>query len=520
MSTESFKFPSTLPIDITFFNAESLSPQKLNNIFNYIKQAVYSLEMFIGNGVDYNIQTKEHKTLIGNLTNIIGHTAGNIYIPFNYLGTIESIYKRYCSTNGNIGNSIIKTKQNADYDKENDCLHITGEVNIPILKSFSNDVIFDIFFSISKDDGISDSNNAVSCIINSSNYSVLENRDITNETNIITRTNMADDFTGDMPYYTSYTISRTNGSTSDEESTFINYITLKNNNPDTYTFKIYAMSLYEIFKDASAEDLHTSRTPFTQLNNTSCAFSIESDSTLLSSSKWSLNSFTSIGLDHKSYITCKKPCKWSNRSYNEEGYLCSVINSDVSLDSICIGNTYDIYIDNGYSMKDKTGKPVCAGTYSQSNLGYIINQLLIPFESNDESIKLEYNNTYNGESSPNYMILQSPMNMYKNKSGSFKLHPFAITYQTDSALIEQGKLYIYNTMMTSGNPIYWDSKFFATTRADMVKIISSKIAVGSVNGESNKYLVISNDNGIAESLDSALNRNDNHVVRNIAVYGD
>lgn len=497
------KFPSTLPIDITFFNAESLSPAKLNNIFSYIRNGAYSIEMFLGNGIDYGDVNYEDKKLIGNLSNIIGSTDGNVYAKFNLLGTNYNLYKKYFSTYDYTGIKKLKTYEHGSYSKETDILYVIEEVNIPVMKD--GPLLFGIHYEIRKKyDGVIDSETAVKCTINT----ISGNPENTNSKEIISSTS-TDSGVGDTKFIPSYT------SMVIPENNYLSHITFKNNNPEQFDFMIYSMYVID-----PTSELY----PISLKSSLNAGYDNVTDSG--SWSQFHLNAFNTIGLDHPSYITCKRPCKWSKRTYNSENTLCNCVAlvDGSNKEGYCIGNTYDLYVYNpSDNIIDKKGIPICAGTFELSGLGYEIFEDLIPKDETGQTT-LSYDNLYNGIETPSFLVMQSPLSMYTDKYGTLKFHPFVLYRDTSSDLaglhIQQGDIFVYDTQNTTRNSIIWDAKFFATQHSDIVLAISDKITPGSINGGYSRYLLLTNAIGLSEASMFNANIQDVRLNKNIAVYGD
>lgn len=503
MSTQSFKFPATIPIDITFFNAESVSPSKLNNIFNYIKNAAYSIEMFLGNGVDYDIVLNANKKLTGNISNIIGITAGNVYIPHNRIDIIYSLYKKYCSTYLNVGNIKYNTYENASYNKDGDYLEILSEVNIPVMRKFDNAAVIGIHYCVTAEFELVEDSDYIECVVYTN---IITDNGIDGDKQsdeviyLVDTTRTKKVYRNDIPHHSSINI---------PAGRFIRYIGLKNKASDIYSFKVHSLYISEYLSSDDDEELLISgKLPKT------LDFSNDLDSNpyiTLQSDMGSvpLNHFYSIGLDHKVFMACMKPCKWSKSSYNINGVLCDKFSDEGS----CIGNTYDIYIDNGENIDSKLGIPVCAGTYRAQSSSYIIDDDLLPSNGVTD---IQYDNSYDGEESPQFLTMQSPLSLYRNKFGTFKYHPFMISYKSDGQPLEQGRIMIYDALATNGNHVVWDAKLISTLRSDIVRVITSKMTSGNVN----KYLTLSGDVGLSDMIGYHVNESNTKLEKNVAVYSD
>lgn len=498
MGIQNFKFPVTIPIDITFFNAESLSPSKLNAIFNYIKNATSSIEMFIGNGIDFDITDTYNKRLIGNLSNAIGRMAGTIYKPYNKIDLTYSLYKRYFSTYSNKGNLITNTFHNAEYH-DDDYILVNNEVCVPINRSFDKKVIVGIHYTIKKKiSGTPDSSSTISCYIyTNGSTSVSEDPNSDTPIPLVTTTALTDilaskKYIKDIPH---------NNNTIIEAGTFIDYISFDNKDTSKFEFKIFAIYIAEITDTQTQDNLTKLDVPI-NVNLQITGKSIGSASALV---PVPYNNFYSIGLDHKSYITCQLPCKWSKSEYNIEGLVCD----KVTVLGSCIGNTYDIYIDNGAELNSKLGVPVCAGSYTNAG----IYPELLPH--NGVSL-VKYEASYSGIEIPPFFVLQSPLSLYNNKPGTFKYHPFSLINQIDGQAIPQGKLMIYDANASDGSHVIWNTRFNSTNRPDIVKVTSKSVSPGNYK----KYLVLSSETGIADMNLTILKNKSDNISRNIAVYSD
>lgn len=499
MSTQSNKFPATIPIDITFFNAESVSPSKLNNIFNYIKNATYSIEMFLGNGIDYNTTMAAHKKVIGNLSNAIGQVAGAIYKPYNRIDYMYAIYKKFCSTYGNVGNKKYNNFENANYDSEGDSLIIIDSVNIPIMRSFKNDVVVGIHYTVKTD--VTDISDDITCILYATEIDS-PNGDSEEDTEvfIVADTSMEMDYEEEIPHNASIIL---------PANTFIKYIKFTNKNSNIYRYKVYSIYLTEILEEEEEDKLKELDIPFT--SQIQCVGKQYYANMQVQGGNFvPLNQFYAIGFDHPSYITCMKPCKWSKESYNNLGVSCNKSTSE----GVCIGNTYDIYIDNGDDLEEKTGIPVCAGTYRAQSSQYLIKEDLLPTDGS--GTQLQYNSSCNGTENPQFLTMQSPLSIYKNKFGTFKYHPFSLTTQTDAQSMAQGRVMVYDALADDGNHVIWDAKSVSTLRSDIIRVISSKIT----SGNHKKYLILSGDIGIADMNLTMANETNNKIEKHVAVYSD
>lgn len=468
----SHKFPVTLPIDITFFNAESLSPLKLNTIFNYLKMASSSTELYLGNGIDYDVTDDVKKKLICNISNLIGDVSGNIYMPYNHVKSIYTIYKNYCSTYGNSGVISENSTEHAIYNGETDSIEIIGNINIPISKMFNSQVVIGIHYSLSNDS--STNYTQMKCSVHS--IATGADGDIAVETTVINNINLA-------------TISKNNNRILSHKNitlpadTFISHIEFNNNVQLTGTH-LYIHSIYLIEQNGTA--------------GIGPVFESLSGSTSANIST-PLNSFYAIGKTHKTLYICKQPCKWSDSAYNSDLSQCPYR----TLTSSCIGNTYDIFVDTGVSIGNKLGIPVCGGLYSGGNIdGTLITS---PYS---------YSTAYNGGASPSHYVMQSPLLNYKNKQHSIKYVPISMSINTIGAL-ESAEGYVYDLKSPGRSPILFDALLEGTDRPDIIQV-KNKV----LQSDLNRYIFISSDIGISQMINALLDMVSSTINRSVAIYAD
>jgi hypothetical protein len=485
MSNE-YKFPITLPIDISFFNAESLSPAKLNNIFEYIKSANYSIEMFIGNGIDYNITNDLSRKLIGNITNALGDVAGNIYMPYNLLDTLKALYKDFGSVYANTGSNKYNTNEHIQYNSINDCIIIKDTVNIPINCTFDCDVTIGIQYSTNIKN--SSNPNNISCIVYTVDNTIVDDNERLSQVTLLNNATITSANSENVICHRNIII---------PSGVFIYYIEFKNLDQNNIKFNIFDLYITKNISDTAEY-------------NSPVLFSIKSALQSLPINNIPLNSFYAIGKDHSSYIVVQRPCKWSDASFNANSYTCS----KAVASGACIGNTYDIYVDNGQDIKDKIGIPVCGGTIATTSVLNNVDASLLP--TNGTGTQLQYNSTYDGNSSPSFYILQSPLLTYKNKQGALKYHPLALIRSGNIGSLPEGRLNLYDTDVTSGNPVLFSTKFTTTSRPDIIKAFNTNIIPGNYN----KYILLGSDIGIGEMNNEMLKVKSEKVLRTVSVYTD
>jgi hypothetical protein len=486
------KFPTTLPIDITFFNAESVSPVKLNSIFSYLKVANYSIEMFLGNGIDYNVTENIRKKLIVNLSNVIGDVSGNVYMPYNYIETIYNIYKKYCSTYGGVGAEKYKTTQHAIFYREKDCIEVLDVINIPVNRSFANDVLVGIIFSISTTESRPFINTKCSVYTIGTNGSS-DNESLTENIIINNASIPTDDLTDLIPLNPDIL---TNLNVTITADTYISHIELNNifsaSNLHLYIHSIYITEV----KSQVAQGSHIATLKSSSSSSVSTPY----------------NSFYALGKDHSSLYICRQPCKWSHIAYNtavSPNNICAYATAS----GACIGNTYDIFVDTNTTIENKIGEPVCGGTIK--NLNQSIHNTLVPYKSGNSGAYYKYEIDYNVSDPPMFIVMQSPLLTYYDKQHSLKYHPISMI-RSDVGTTEIGEAYVYNFKAASGNPIIVDAKILTTARADIVKAVTTKISTM----DNNKYIFISSDIGISQMINSMLNVTSMILGRSISVYAD
>jgi hypothetical protein len=448
------KFPTTLPIDINFFNAESLSPIKLNSIFEYLKMANTSIEVFLGNGIDYDATTPEKRKLIGNISNLIGDVAGNIYMPYNYFGTVYSLYKSYCSSNGNTGSSVKGTYEHAKYNSVDDSIEIIGDINIPVNRSFKYNTTIGIHYSMIPNG--SPNTGLIQCYVAKISG---ENDVTTTNTNIITNIAVS---AGNTIQNAEITV---------PSGTFISHIRLSNSVNANLKFNVY--SLY------------------------------------LCKSTVSTNAFYALGKDHKSLYVCGRTCKWSHASYNavSGGATCPYI----AVSGACIGNTYDIYSDDGTTIASRSGIPVCGGT--ESIAGHTISNSLVTYKNGVSGDQYQYETTYVGVT-PSHYVMQSPLISYTEKNNIIKYKPTLMTNTVST--LSQSEAFVYDFKSTSGSPILFNATIVGTGRKDIVKIYNTSLNVN----DNNKYIFISSEIGISQMINAMVELASLTTNRTIAVYAD
>jgi len=113
----SYMFTKLLPKDVSFVRGESPSPDKLNGIFNQLSSAMFVLESFLGNGIDYRITDDGDRKMLFNLSSAIGRV-DKLYKPTNRLPDLRRIFKKYGGVYGT-------------WDSINKTLEFTGPVMTP-----------------------------------------------------------------------------------------------------------------------------------------------------------------------------------------------------------------------------------------------------------------------------------------------------------------------------------------------------------------------------------------------------
>lgn len=466
------KFPTTLPIDIHFVNAESVSPIKLNNIFNYIKVASYSIEMFLGNGIDYGATNTaidlSKRKVISNLANVIGDVSGNIYSPNNLLDNMYSLYKQWFSTFGNLGSTYNITNEHASYNSEEDSILIKQDINIPILRSFEFDVQVGIIYSIVVTGGYDNTK------IHFEYSKILENDTITTVSILNNSTIPSMLFNNnELMAHASSTLSA---------GEFLSHLSFKNTLTSGCSIKIHSLYI-----TADNDVVVDSKKLFS--------------SSLI---KYPYNTTYSISKYDDNKFICKLPCKWSDSLFNTEGELCP----HATVTGMCIGNTYDIYVDNNVALKDKTGRVLC-GSALEIQAGGI-----------DPSIKptRTYSTDYTGltENRPSYYVFQSPLFKTK-KQKLIKYVPILMTSVITPEFLQTGTAFIYDTKSTSGNPIIDDVSIKTSTRHDIVAVYPNLKTLFTV---SDRYLFLSSEMSMSIMLSKMLEITQTINNRSTSVYAD
>lgn len=113
----SYMFTKLLPKEAAFVRGESPSPDKLNGIMNQLNSAMFMLESFLGNGLDYRVTTDSERKMLYNVSSAIGKT-DKLYKPANKIPNLERIDKRFAGSYG-------------AYNSTDKTLTVTGKFPIP-----------------------------------------------------------------------------------------------------------------------------------------------------------------------------------------------------------------------------------------------------------------------------------------------------------------------------------------------------------------------------------------------------
>jgi len=92
--SETQSFSRLLPKETRFITGENPSPIKLSASFNQIENAFYTVESFLGNGIDYHVTDQNNKKMLFNLSSAIGRT-DKLYKPINLVPSLDFINRTW-----------------------------------------------------------------------------------------------------------------------------------------------------------------------------------------------------------------------------------------------------------------------------------------------------------------------------------------------------------------------------------------------------------------------------------------
>jgi hypothetical protein len=491
-----YKFPDTLPIDITFFNAESLSPIKLNAIFNYIKMAQFSIETFLGNGIDYGagVNDFDKRRIIGNLSNIIGECAGKIYVPFNYFGSTYTLYKQYGSTHYHKGCTYDDTVEHASFDEETEALIIKQKFNIPIGRKFDSETTIGM------------------------HYRIVGGGDYANISVIVYLDSNDDD-----PCRTS--------EVSTDECFLFDQVPLLTSLSESLQALVGLndINILDHISVSIPANKYISHIQFSNTIDSNIALHVHSLYLTYDDSVYRMSSFGSTGIESSKPLNTmyavekhsplkhisRRPCMWSEDGLNEfqeQCPLCTRIGG-------CIGNTYDIYVGNDIAIENKFGTIVCGGTIKES-AGKVHNSL-VPYKSGSSGDYYTYSSEYNFANaalSPDYFVVQSSLYSI-NKDHILRFHAIFISSNDDK--IRPGESIIYDIDSTGGNPMLNDATMWpvfdsiGTVQYDAMKAVHKRLLESD-----SRFMVLSSEVGITNMFDKLIRIKSNINNKTLSVYAD
>jgi len=214
------------------------------------------------------------------------------------------------------------------------------------------------------------------------------------------------------------------------------------------------------------------------------------------------NVATSMPLDQDKFWTVKAPCL---HAYTNDG-LCSV-----STCQFCIGNTYDLYIeDSSLDDASRFGLPVCGGDYFTS----------VPDELKPDAADSSITYTpYDPAGSVKTYAMQSSLLM-TSKGFMAKYRPFAafdpVKYSAGDP-ISKNESVIYDKL-AAYSPVFYDIILYATSRPDIIYLSDIKNEV--VPNTNDRYFAVGGAYSVTSLLSDILKYLSDQQKPTTAVYAD
>lgn len=458
-------FQKLLPVNIKFFQGESPSPTKLNGIFNYIQASYYVLESFLGNGIDYGVTVLKNRKMVFNLSSTIGQ-AGNLYKPTNRLGSLTHIHRFFSALHNDSGEETTfgdsLHSEHANYVEGDgvlgEYLEILDQINIPINIQGKNGENFQ-FGIVYKGSGV------VRIVFSDFTYEEI---------------NCSAPAQDELKIKTTITT-----------ESFINHISFI----PTADFKVFSTWLVETTETLLTDDSNFANLGEKNTFNVGCAIPVDN------------------GLDgNEAFWKIGSPCVHS---------LDTATNKcDKRTSSYCMGNTYDIYVDqtNTGTPWAPVGQPICAG-----NVGLTIDDLykgeissdLMP--KNDLAEDLKYTPIAYDASSVNVILTIQSCLLMKSKPYMTKFRPFAAHNLISGGVLTKNESCLYD-LSANYNPIKYDITLRSAGRPDILYVLDTKRALEE--GTYNQVSVIGGSYNISAMLKDILTHVGERETPQPAVYSD
>jgi hypothetical protein len=471
MSNE-YKFRKVYPADaVQWYNGEQPTPAKFTGIFQYVNAAFFSIESFIGNGLDYDKPGEDMDRYSQvNLSTAMGHMS-KVYSSLNKLAPLHAIAYKFAITDQLDVADKVYFDGGTQEAPGSQGVKILSNFSIPIGQSFQEDIYICMNFK-SKGAGVP----IVAAWFDTLGAQQLMDMSAPAVVKATLNNNLSKQ-TDHVLKYTSMKI---------VAGTYIEALHFDINTADE--FWIFSLSMI-----ADKEGLKV----ITDYKS--------SDST---SHVMPLNEMYSMGIDSKSIDGV------NNQSYAYQLRCVYAGVCDKAISINCIGNTYDFYVNDGYSIKYKTGKPKCAGKTYNNYGANSVDASILP-QTNPEIPLKKYEYTPNAVETPNMVIFQSPM-YCQDRVDLLKYHPIFISSEIDGMAIGNGLNAVYDVQSTA-SPLVETSMLFSCDRADMARMANNDndIMLDTID----RYYIIGGKFGVADMINKSVN-NDHASNRTIAVYAE
>lgn len=455
-------FQKLLPININFVTGESPSALKLTGIFNYIQASYFILESYLGNGIDYGVQSLSERKMMFNIASTIGAT-GNIYKPLNKLTSISSIHKNFGALHTNEGNEVLfgdtlhiqHTEHVVGDGVLGEYLSILDELNIPVAQedNFGNGHQFGIIYKgsgtikIFNGDGLY---TEVTCTAPAQNE------------------------------YVQKTIPL-----SDAYVDFINIV-------PSVDFKIYSIWLTDNTDGLLSNDGFAANNGEEFIYNVACSIPVDN------------------GLEsNESFWKIAPPCIHSLPE--------TVDKCDLRTCSKCIGNTYDIFVDQTSvgSPWTPVGQPICGGDVGlgqASNIQGEINASLVPAGGK------KYTPVVYNEQSVNVIYTLQSCLLMKSKPYMIKFRPFACHEKLNAEITLPKNGSVLYDMNASYNPIKYNITLRSAGRPDIIYVhdVQKELIANSYN----KINIIGGSYSLSSMLYDILKALGEKQSPQVSVYAD
>ena len=482
-----YKFPKVYPVDsVTFFNGEQPTPAKFTGIFRYINAAFFSIESFMGNGLDFNKPGpgKDRYNIL-NLSTSLGHT-DKIYSSLNQLDRLYDITYRYAHTDQE------DVLDKASFDSNIGCIMVKDNFSIPIGKEFDDDMLLCIHFSI-KDTVVPLRNGLAKVEV----------------------------------WYAGYDADVRDPDTYDTVDMSVSSVVKNTQNihgaiKTDWILKYTSLAINKEVdrpKTRFVEAINVDRNLAGEFAIFSIALVATSDAKILTGYKSSDNTAHSIPLnlmyalgDQAKDISGTNVQSYKYRLRCKNASVCSKATVNGVRNNYCIGNTYDFYVNDGDNINRKVGKPECAGSIFKDYGPNSVDADLIPKDLSNATIWYEGNLI----ETPPIVVFQSPL-YCTDKQNIMRFHPLFVSNSPSNTAIGDNLSGVYDTQSAT-SPIITTSMLKATgTRPDQAWLENKNKEI-DLNSTS-RYYIVGGKFGVADMVESAVNL-EKASHRMIAVYAE